>query len=185
MHRITIVTALALCAVVGGCGIADPYRTATSPPARRVIGPPARPSAGETDGPPAARHPSAAAAGRPQALIARYAQLYLNWTPSSLIEHQRQLASMSLGQARGQAQLSAAQAERARQEGRLVLSNQGQALAIAPGRGPAAGRWVIVTSELTSGQAAYAGLPPTLHIIYAQLTRSRGGWVITAWQPQN
>ena len=44
---------------------------------------------------------------------------------------------------------------------------------------------MIVTSELTTGGGDYAGLPPTLHIIYANVTNTPGGWVVNGWQPQN
>jgi hypothetical protein len=43
---------------------------------------------------------------------------------------------------------------------------------------------VIVTSETTSGQGDYSGLPPTLHVTYAQLTDTHHGWIVTAWNPQ-
>ena len=44
---------------------------------------------------------------------------------------------------------------------------------------------MLVTREQTTGQGDYAGLPPTLHVIYAQLTATANGWVVTRWQPQN
>ena len=47
-----------------------------------------------------------------------------------------------------------------------------------------AGQWVIVTSEKTTGQGDYQGLPAQLHITYAQLTHTPGGWVISAWEPR-
>ena len=44
---------------------------------------------------------------------------------------------------------------------------------------------MVVTREQTIGKGDYAGLPPTLHVIYAQLTRTANGWVVTRWQPEN
>jgi hypothetical protein len=43
---------------------------------------------------------------------------------------------------------------------------------------------VLVTREHTTGQVNYAGLPATLHVIYAQLTHTPTGWVISQWKPQ-
>ena len=40
---------------------------------------------------------------------------------------------------------------------------------IAPGQGSAAGLWVIVTRETTTGEGDYAGLPPTDHVTDAQV----------------
>ena len=56
---------------------------------------------------------------------------------------------------------------------------------VAGGGFVAAGRWVIVTSESTTGAGAYAGLPAALHVTYATLTRARSGWIVETWQPQN
>jgi hypothetical protein len=47
------------------------------------------------------------------------------------------------------------------------------------------GQWVLVTSEQTTGKGDYAGLPPTLHITYAQVTRASSGWIVSEWAPQN
>jgi hypothetical protein len=57
-------------------------------------------------------------------------------------------------------------------------------ISIAAGQGTAAGQWVIVTSETTSGQGSYHGLPAQLHVTYAQLTKTATGWVISEWSPQ-
>ena len=46
-------------------------------------------------------------------------------------------------------------------------------------------QWVLVTSEQTSGTGDYAGLPSTLHVIYAQVTRAASGFVVSEWAPQN
>ena len=102
-----------------------------------------------------------------------------------MVAIQQQLAAISLGQARALAQQAAASASRDAQLTRSGIANSGEVVSLARGQGAAAGQWVIVTSELTSGGGDYAGLPPTLHIIYANLTNTPGGWVVNAWQPQN
>ena len=65
------------------------------------------------------------------------------------------------------------------------VANSGHLVSLAPGQGGAAGQWVLVTSEHTTGQGDYAGLPAALHVIYAQLTHSSQGWVVTRWQSQS
>ena len=102
-----------------------------------------------------------------------------------MIAIQHQLAAISLGQARAQAQQAAVSAARDPQLATSRVANRGRVIAIAPGQADAAGQWVIVTSEQTTGQGDYQGLPATLHIIYAQLTSTRQGWVVSGWQPQN
>jgi hypothetical protein len=192
------VLAIAIAAATAGCGIHDPYRTATtttsSPAARHASAPAAdqrdpAPERGGTipSGARAAQRELASGAGSPtpQAALARYAAAYLNWNAGNVIQVQRTLASISLGQARAQAQQAAASAARDPQLARSHVANHGQAIAIAPGQHAAAGQWVIVTSEQTTGDGDYHGLPPTLHVIYAQLTDNGQGWIVSEWQPQN
>ena len=127
-------------------------------------------------------------AGRPtpEAALERYATTYLNWNAAHVIAIQHQLAAISLGQARAQAQQAVAvSAARDPQLTTSQVANRGRVIAIAPGQADATGQWVIVTSEQTTGQGDYQDLPATLHIIYAQLTNTRQGWVISGWQPQN
>jgi hypothetical protein len=126
----------------------------------------------------------AAAQPTPQAALARYARLAVNWNWQDLAGLQRRLAALSLGPARAQALQAAAHAATDTTLRQQHIRNSGRAVAIAQGQGQAAGRWVIVTRERTTGQGAYAGLPPTLHVTYAQLTRTPTGWVISQWQPQ-
>jgi hypothetical protein len=170
---------------LSGCGVTNPYHaTARSRPPVSVA--PGAPPDGDADGPPRPRWPVAVAGATPEGALARYAEIYLNWDAGDVVAHQRELAAISLGEARGQAQLAAAHARAAhRQLEQTQITNSGQPIAIAHGSGPAAGQWVIVTSETTRGQGAYQGLPATLHIIYARVTHTPQGWVVVGWQPQN
>ena len=102
-----------------------------------------------------------------------------------MVAIQHQLAAISLGQARAQAQRAAISASHDGQLASSKVANRGRVIAIAPGQTSAAGQWVIVTTEQTSGPGGYQGLPPTLHVIYAQLTNTSQGWVVSQWQPQN
>ena len=197
-HAFTI--ALAATVALAGCGITDPYQahqpagdaatttTTTATPPPPDAGDPA-PERGGTIPKSAAAAQSKlaqnAGSATPQAALERYAQIYLNWTASRVVAIQQQLAAISLGQARALAQQAAASASRDAQLTGSGIANSGEVVSLARGEGAAAGQWVIVTSELTSGGGDYAGLPPTLHIIYANLTNTPGGWVVNGWQPQN
>lgn len=195
---ITAATMLALGA--SGCGISNPYtnltaktRTATpqatARPAVTGIDVDPTPERGGTIPRAASRTQSRLASGvgapTPQAALERYAGLYINWTASDLPAEQRRLASISLGSARAEALQAAASY---RHDSTLTAShvtNTGTVVAIAAGQGAATGQWVVVTSETTTGQGDYQGLPPELHVTYAQLTHTSTGWIVTAWEPRS
>jgi hypothetical protein len=179
-----------LAAGLAGCSLQSPYGPRADR-ARPTSAPDAPDPAPERDGTilaadQAAQLTLAAAAAQPtpQAALARYAQLAVNWNWRDIAAVERRLATLSLGAARAQARQAAAHAAADTTLRQQQIRNSGRAVAIAPGQGQAAGRWVIVTRERTTGQGAYAGLPPTLHVSYAQLTRTPAGWVISQWQPQ-
>ena len=109
---------------------------------------------------------------------------HLNWTAAGLVARERQLAALALGQARAQALQAAAGAARDPELTRSRVTNTGQLVAVAPGTGAASRRWVLVSRETTTGTGDYAGLPAALHVIYAQVTHTPAGWVITQWSPQ-
>ena len=109
----------------------------------------------------------------------------MNWTADTIVAHQRELADTSLGQARAQALQAVATASGDHLLAADHVVNSGHLVSIAPGQGGAAGQWVLVSTEHTTGQGDYAGLPPALHVIYAQLSRTSKGWVVTRWQSQS
>lgn len=196
----------ALAAVtLAGCGVTDPYHSrsasaeSSSPAAATTTSTSTATTAADAGDPAAERGgrippgaqaaqdqlAASAASATPQAAVERYANLYVNWRADQLAARQRQLASISLGQARAQALQAAASTA---QDPKLTTShvaNHGQLISIAPGAGPASGQWVIVTTETTTGQGAYTGLPPTVHVTYATVTHRVGGWVISQWSPQS
>jgi hypothetical protein len=199
-RALTTIT-LALAVAVAGCGITDPDHpsrqpvvattstsTSTTSGAAADSGDPA-PERGGTipAAAQAAQHTLAAgaAAPTPQAAVDRYARLSLNWTASGLVARERQLAALALGQARAQALQAAAGAARDPELTRSHVTNAGQLIAITPGVGVAAGRWVLVSRETTTGTGDYAGLPAALHVIYAQVTHTRQGWTVAQWSPQS
>ncbi len=200
-RKLTALLLMAAAVALAGCGIGDPYRssqpstsastasttpTSTTPAAQNADPAPER---GGTIAQGAQRAQNQLAAGAaqstPQAALERYARVYLNWTTPTVVAIQHRLASISTGQARALAQQAAASAGRDTQLKQDQVANSGQVISIAAGQGAANGQWVIVTSELTTGAGDYQGLPPTLHIIYARVTNTQNGWVVSGWQPQN
>lgn len=193
---VTLVALLVAGELAGCAGITDPYQTSGS--ARRTTTSTAATPADTGDPTPerngslpareqaaTARLSATAGGTSPQAALDRYAGLYVNWTAANATANQRRLAAISLGQARAQALQAAASLARDAELTKSAVSNTGTVVSIAPGQGAAAGLWVVVTRELTIGKGDYAGLPPTLHVIYAQLTRTVNGLVVTLWQPEN
>ena len=190
--------ALLVAGELAGCaGIANPYQTngtatSTTSTPRATIPADAGDPTPERNGTVPARQQAAidrvspgAARTSPQVTLTRYALLYINWTAANVAANQRQLAAISLGQARAQALQAAASLFRDPELTKSAVSNTGTVVAMSAGQGAAFGLWVLVTREQTTGQGDYAGLPPTLHVIYAQLTATPNGWVVTRWQPQN
>jgi hypothetical protein len=194
----TAALAVAAALMFGGCGITDPYRSSSlTPPLRggdsgtsqaAQSGNPAPDGGGTISGRAHAGQgaPAGDAGSRtPQAAIERYASLYINWDAANLAAHQRELASISLGQARAQALQAAAGAARDPRLTGSHVANTGEVVSIGPGQGGAAGQWVLVTSERTSGQGDYSGLPPNPHVVFVRLMITSAGWVVSAWQPQD
>jgi len=201
---ITIALTGLLATMVAGCGITNPYQTpssnrhavtsssttststTTTTTAAAAGDPPSERGGTIPPGAQAAQSKLVAGASSvtPRAALERYASLYVNWQASNLVARQRQLASRSLGLARAQALQAAASAGRDPQLTKSQVANQGQLIAITEGTGAAAGEWVLVTRERTTGQGDYAGLPASLHVIYAQLTHTNHGWVVIQWNPQ-
>ena len=202
MRRATyrLAAAVLSAAILAGCGITNPYATSTAPPTRTQ---PSRtstasaPTSTNADPIPerkgtiprsATRAGKALAAGAgqptPRLALVRYARIYINWSASTVAGTQRQLAAISLGSARAQALQAAASYEHDTTLDRSHVANSGQVVSIAAGQGAAAGQWVIVTSEKTTGQGDYQGLPAQLHVTYAQLTHTPRGWVVSEWEPR-
>jgi hypothetical protein len=181
-------------AALAGCGIPDPYSAkqpaspgaATSTSAITNADPaPERGGAIPGGARTAQSHVGAAAApSSPKAALTQYVRLYVNWSARSVVDVQHQLAALSIGQARAQALQAAASYRRDQTLAQSGVANSGHLVAITPSL-TTSGQWVLVTSEQTTGRGDYSGLPPTLHVIYAGLTRTASGWVVSEWAPQN
>jgi hypothetical protein len=192
----TLSVLLSLLGVAGlaGCGISDPYTakqsatTSASTTVTTVNNADPAPERGGTIPAPAraAQTRVATDAGQqtPQVALERYARLYVNWTADRVAGVQRELATLSTGQARAEALQAAASYTRDETLIQSNVANNGHLVAITPSVTTPA-QWVLVTSEQTSGSGDYAGLPSTLHVIYAQVTRTASGFVVSEWAPQN
>ena len=196
MRRSTLRVLLSVlgAAALAGCGISDPYTakqsaaTSARAPVATVANADPAPERGGTIPAAARAAQTRVAVGgaqpTPQGALERYARLYVNWTADRVVGIQRELASLSTGQARAQALQAAASYARDQTLTQSNVGNIGRLVAISASV-PTPGQWVLVTSEQTSGTGDYAGLPPTLHVIYAQVTRTPAGWVVSEWAPQN
>ena len=193
--------ALAIVLTLAGCGLSDPYTSqhpATTSTSTSAISTTTTATVPNADPAPerggtipnaahAAQSKLAASAGMatPQAALERYANLDINWTAHTVAGTQDQLAAISVGEARAQALQAAASYGHDSTLQASQVANTGTVIAIAPGQGSAAGLWVIVTRETTTGEGDYAGLPPTDHVTDAQVEHTQHGLVVSAWSPQS
>jgi hypothetical protein len=199
IRRLQTVSVLAAAVALAGCGISDPYihnaaHNSTAPPAPRAPAntgtvtdpsepPPSQPATTASSGVTAGTSRSGAAT--PVQALRLYTRLYINWTATTIGAHQRQLATLSQGTARAAALQAAASYGRDAELKNSHVANTGAVVSISSGQGPQRGRWVIVTSEHTTGSGDYTGLPASAHVTYAHLTHTIHGWVIDQWSPQN
>ena len=201
MLRTTLPVAGAAAAALAlaGCGLANPYATTSTTTATATNKSTATATATTADLDPAPERggtiPAAArskpgtraasaAQPTPVAALTEYAQLDTNWIAKTVSATQTELASISLGSARAQALQAAASYRRDTTLLKSQVANSGTVVAVTDGRGAAAGQWVVVTREATTGRSDYQGLPAQLHVIYAQLTKTATGWVVSSWSPQ-
>ncbi len=181
----------ALCAAaLAGCGASSSAATATqaaaagaSPALADRLAQVARTHELPTPAP----RQSAPGESSPQLVISRFATIYINWNAQSVAPQMAELALASVGQARSQLALAAAQTERdlTIREGGIANSGTVEAVAPLPGL---ADQYVVVTRESTSATdtTAYQGLAPAWHVTIATVAELRPGrWVISGWQPMN
>jgi hypothetical protein len=130
-----------------------------------------------------------AGAGSPSPVLAveAFATGYINWTADTVSSRMRALAALSIGQARSEVLLASAQTGQDYELRRGGIANSGTVEAVAPMLG-ARDRYAVVTRELTTAAntTAYQGLRPAWHLALATVARvAGGGWVLSAWQPEN
>jgi len=167
---------------VSACGINDPLNDpALAPPLAadtvpNEVGAPveARPS----------RSALASAAPSPTAAIRRFAELYINWNASTLVDHRRQLAAISIGEASSTETRAIAETRKDYELRRSRIANHGRIVAITPTLPPRPGVYLVITRERTTGAGIYAQLQPAYHLTIATVARIRGGWAVRQWHPQ-
>jgi hypothetical protein len=122
--------------------------------------------------------------------VTQFARLYINWTSQNVSGRMTRLARFSVGQARSEMALAAAET---RGDGTLQqggIANRGSVQAVAPRAGHP-DQYVVVTLESTvsSVTAAYQGLAPAWHVTVATVSRAGAGadrrWVVSAWLPES
>jgi hypothetical protein len=197
LSRAAVTTALAL--ALAGCAssagvttplgrsiAAGPPRPAPAVATPAPVGDPPTERAGTIPAAASAEENSVSPAGvatSPQLALRRYALAYVNWRAADLRERERQLATMSIGAAK----LTAEQTAAAQSATAALIANDvadhGEVVAIAPGEGPDAGQWVIVTQEHTTGTGPYASLPTSPHVTVARVRHLNTGWAVSTWNP--
>ncbi len=133
--------------------------------------------------------PSQSAPGGPSPVqvIRVFATVYINWTAQTVARQMQELARASIGQARSEMALAAAQTARDSQLQEGGIANGGTVEAVAPLAG-GVDRYAVVTRESTSATntTAYQGLAPAWHVTVATVTEiAAGRWVISGWQPES
>jgi hypothetical protein len=182
-RRLLILAVLiGLVPLLTGCGLADRSGTPPAPAAPQAANP------GETQGtiPPDAREPAPAApAATPQAAILRFAGLYINWSYRTLAQHEKQLAAISVGDARLAESQAAASTQRDSTLASARIYNRGTVITVAPVIGGQPGEYAVITREETGGDQEYAGLQAAFHVTLAAVQRVADGWSVREWQPQS
>jgi hypothetical protein len=199
-HAPSILLAASAAVALAGCGLSDPYTpkqpsssvpnstsSSTTQSTTTTNADPAPERGGAI--PPGARATQSqlatgAAQPTPQSALEQYARLYVNWSARTVAADQRELAAISVEQARAQALQAATSYAHDQTLQQSGVANSGHLVAITSSI-TTPGQWVLVTSEQTTGKGDYAGLPPTLHVTYAQVTRASSGRVVSEWAPQN
>jgi hypothetical protein len=198
MRRVAVIALAGV--VASGCASLGPVSTqptATSPAAvPRTAAPSATAPAGsavaraqathEYPGPAPPRQ-SAPGSGSASAAVAAFASAYINWNARTVAADMAALAQRSVGQARSEMELAAAQTGSDYELQRGGIANSGTVEAVARLSGPA-GRYVVVTREQTTATAtnAYQGLQPAWHVAVATVASvGPGRWAVSEWQPES
>lgn len=183
----------AVAAALAGCASlqapAQPHRPA--PPPRRPAPPPAISPvarAQRTHEYPGTKPAPQSAAGSASAVdaVTAFASAYINWDARTVASDMQVLAQQSIGQARSEMELAAAQTASDYELRRGGIANAGvvETVAALPG---SPGRYVVVTRERTTATAtdAYQGLRPAWHVALATVVRvGAGRWAVSGWQPE-
>jgi hypothetical protein len=179
-RRAHAAAALALAVALAGCS--DPYVPADPHgPARPTAAPTRVP--GELPGRipqrdrAALNHPQTTPAATADAALQRYARLLTNWRADTVSARYRQAAGQAVGQARRDAEQTAASAARDAQLIDAGTTSRGETIAVIPQR---SGWALVVTREQLSPDAG----PVRYRVYRAHTRRVSGGVAVDAWEPQ-
>jgi hypothetical protein len=183
--RLALLVLCGVAIVLGAGGCSDPYAikagsVGTGASSVQNVGEPPAP-APRQDGAGGVFDPQAT----PQAAIARFAEVYANWSYRSLARDQVLLASMSVGAARLAERQAAASTRADGTLARARISNRGSLLSVSADLARA-GWWVVVNREQTFGRGEeYEGLAASDHVVLVQVARVGDGWAVSQWLPQD
>jgi hypothetical protein len=163
-----------------------------APPSTTTTSARAAPSAAATaarthERPTPAPRPTVAGGWRsPVQAVQQFASVYVNWDYRTVSLRLRALSQVSVGQARAMLSTAAAQVGRDYELRRGRIANHGVVEAVAPVLAHD-DQYAVVTREQTTAadSNAYQGLAPAWHVALATVTRVRGLWVLSAWQPES
>jgi hypothetical protein len=135
---------------------------------------------------PAPRQAVAGGWRTPAEAVQEFATYYVNWNYRTVALHLRALSEVSVGQARSMLSTAADQVGRDYELRRGRVGNRGVVEALAPVRGHE-DQYAVITRERTTAANtdAYRGLAPAWHVALATVTRVRGLWVLSSWQPES
>lgn len=126
----------------------------------------------------------------PQQAVELFARAYINWSARDVTTTLLRLARQSVGQARSEMTLAAAETRVDPTLRQGEIANHGAVEAVARLSGNAR-RYVVVTRETTTSAApnAYQGLAPAWHVTVATVSEigppGDRRWVISGWQPES
>ncbi len=188
--RAVLLAGVLVGAALAGCGASAPHRAredGAAARASRALAAKLAAAARTHELPTPAPRQEAPGEISPQQAISAFATLYINWTAQSVARQMAELALASIGQARSEMALAAAQTQSDSQlrEGGIANSGTVEAVAQLPGLHD---QYVVVTRESTSATntTAYQGLAAAWHVTIATVVElAPGRWVISGWQPEN
>jgi hypothetical protein len=164
-RRIFLILFAAASVALSGCAIQDPDappRTSSSKAARPL------PSSLHTTG----------TADSAAYLIARYANVWANWSATTLSHQRSELLTLATGQLANELRRDAAQAVKTQLQEVSDAYSHGHYVGVIPQGG---GRAIVVTYEEVAPEGGQA--QGAYHVYLAQTAHTTSGWRLTEWQP--
>ena len=168
MSKRALLLLLAAVIPLAGCGLRDPY----SPQPQKHPAAAARNAL--TPVPDEALKPPSS----PASVLARYAEVWVNWSAATLPHERAALLALATGQLAEQLRQQAAQAVKTQLQEVSQSYSRGRYVGLITQRGEAA---VVVTYEEVAplGGQAQGGY----HVYLARTEHTALGWRVTEWQP--